>query len=114
MTTENISRSISVKELPDQQVSDLHLTDHLSEVHPDQRLSQQDLSKKYEYFSYFSTKTYEVGPLVGTHQKHLTEALLMSTHKMFMCRNKKNMWIPLLIWSRFVPEKLETQLPNLP
>ena len=32
--------------------------------------------QKYWYFSYFSTKTY----IVGTHQKHLGEALLMSTH----------------------------------
>ena len=28
--------------------------------------------------------------VVGTHQKHLSEALLMSTHNMFLWRNKKN------------------------
>ena len=32
--------------------------------------------QKYWYFSYFSTNTY----VVGTHQKRLREALLMSTH----------------------------------
>ena len=34
------------------------------------------LIQKYYYFSYFSTKTY----VVGTHNKRLGEALLMSTH----------------------------------
>ena len=34
------------------------------------------LIQKYWYFSYSSTKTY----VVGTHQKRLAEALLMSTH----------------------------------
>ena len=32
--------------------------------------------KKYRYFSYLSKKKY----VVGTHQKRLSEALLMSTH----------------------------------
>ena len=33
-------------------------------------------TQKYWYFSYFSMKTY----ILGTHQKRLAEALLMSTH----------------------------------
>ena len=33
-------------------------------------------TKKYLYFSYFSTKTY----VVGTHQEHLGKSLLMSTN----------------------------------
>ena len=37
--------------------------------------------QKYSYFSYFSTKTY----VVGTHQKHLAEALLLSTHNICFC-----------------------------
>ena len=39
--------------------------------------------------SYFSTKAY----VVVTHQKCLTEALLMSTSNMFSWRNKKNMYL---------------------
>ena len=51
-------------------------------------------TRKYRYFSYFCTKTY----VVGTHLKRLTEALLMSTHNMFLCRYKKNIYlIPSLI-----------------
>ena len=48
-------------------------------------------------FLYFSTKTY----LMGTHQKHLSEVLLMSTHNIcFHGEIRKNIiWIPSLIWS---------------
>ena len=38
-------------------------------------------TKKYLYFSYYSTKIY----VVGTHQKRLAEALLMSTHNICFC-----------------------------
>ena len=37
---------------------------------------------KSGYFSYFSMKTY----VVGTHEKRITEALLMSTHNICFCR----------------------------
>ena len=48
----------------------------------------------YWYLFYFSTKTY----VVGTHQKRIVEALLMSTQSMFSCRNKKNIYlIPTLL-----------------
>ena len=41
----------------------------------------------HRHFSYFSTKAY----VVGTHQKHLSEALLISTTQhMFFWKNKKN------------------------
>ena len=38
-------------------------------------------SEKCWYLSYFSMKTY----VVGTHYKHLAEALLMSTHNVCFC-----------------------------
>ena len=46
------------------------------------------------YFSYFSTKTY----VVGTHQKHPGEALLMSTHNICFCGEIRQIfaWYPLL------------------
>ena len=47
-------------------------------------------------FNTVSTKTY----VVSTHYKGLGKVLLMSTHNMFLSRNKKNiMWIPPFICS---------------
>ena len=46
------------------------------------------------YFSYFLKKTY----VVGTHQKHLTAALLMWTAYV-SCEKKKNIY--LIIWILF-------------
>ena len=43
----------------------------------------------YSYFSYFSKKTY----VVDTHKKHLTEALLMSTHNICFLREIRKMSI---------------------
>ena len=51
-------------------------------------------SEKYSCFSYFSTKTY----VVGTHERRLVKALLMSTNNiMFSFRKKKSFtWISFL------------------
>ena len=53
-------------------------------------------TKKYEYFSYFCTKTY----VVGTHQKCLGEALLMRTHNICFCADIRKIiyLISTLIW----------------
>ena len=40
-------------------------------------------------FSYFSMKTY----IVGTHWKCLSEVLLVSTHNMFLWRNRKTYYV---------------------
>ena len=46
-------------------------------------------TKQDWYFSYFSMKKY----VVGTHWKHLSQALLTSTRNMFSWRNKKNIYL---------------------
>ena len=57
-------------------------------------------NQKEHIFSYFSTKMY----VVGTPEKRLSEALLMSTHNICFLGEKKNKkknftWLSRLIWS---------------
>ena len=53
-------------------------------------LSNQDLlARKLAFISYFLKKTY----IVGTHQKRLTEALLMSTHNIRFYREIRKIFI---------------------
>ena len=50
-------------------------------------------TQKSCYFSYLSAKIY----VVGTHLKHFADAFLMSTHNIFLWRNKKyKMLMPLV------------------
>ena len=76
-----------------------------------------------KYFSYFNTKTY----VMGTHQKCLTEVLLMSMYnicfyeviekyQLFLKKKKKSTLsraLPYLDFNRFNPEFLKWTLPSL-
>ena len=59
-------------------------------------------TKMYWWISYFSTKTY----VLGTHQKRLGKALLMSTHNICFCGG---IWKKIFVWYSYYLEHVTSK-----